>query len=192
MAFNENVTQMLIEWNDGDESALERLTAFVYDELRRRAATYLRRERDADTMQATALVHEAYLQILDLRAVRWQSRVHFINTVAMLMRRILVDHARERNAKKRGSGERELPISRAERVIKKEDLNLVELNESLERFAAEYPRQAQVVELKFFGGLSTKEIADIMSADGSDSSVRTVERDWTFARTWLHRDMNTE
>lgn len=188
MASNENVTQMLIEWNEGDESALERLTVFVYDELRRRAAAYLRREMDAETLQATALVHEAYLQILDLKEIKWQNRVHFINTVAMLMRRILVDHARQRDAKKRGSGSRELPISRAERVIDKKDVNLVDLNEALERFALQYPRQAQVVELKFFGGLSTKEIAEVTNEEGK-SSVRTVERDWTFARTWLHREM---
>src|SRR4051812_32433083 len=114
MPFSESVTQMLIEWNEGDESALERLTPLVYDELRSRAAAYLRRERSAETLQATALVHEAYLQILDFRNIDWKNRAHFINMIALLMRRILVDHARALQSEKRGSGEREIPLSRAE------------------------------------------------------------------------------
>ena len=191
MALNESVTQMLVEWNRGDESALERLTAVVYDELRRRAAAYLKRESDADIMQATALVHEAYVQILDLKNIKWQNRAHFINTIAMLMRRILVDHARERHSKKRGSGERGLPISLAGAFQKSADLNLVELNEALDRFAVQYPRQAHVVELKFFGGLGMKEIADVMRESRDETSVRTVERDWAFAKTWLYREVRT-
>lgn len=186
---DKNVTQLLIDWNAGDSSALERLTSIVYDELRRRAAAYLQREGDADTLQATALVHEAYLQIIDLKDIKWQNRVHFINTVAMLMRRILVDNARSRHAQKRGSGERDLPISRAGRAQKSTDLDLVELNETLDRFAIEFPRQAKIVELKFFGGLSTKEIAEILVFDQAEISLRTVERDWTFARTWLFNEM---
>ena len=190
MAFSESVTQMLIEWNEGDESALERLTPFVYEELRRRAAVYLRCESDADTLQATALVHEAYLQILDLRKIGWKNRSHFINMIAMLMRRILVDHAREREALKRGAGNRELPLSHAENIFEKRDVNLVALDEALETFAVEYPRQARVVELMFFGGLTTAEIANILQNDGVETSLRTVERDWRFARAWLHSELS--
>ena len=191
MLFNDDLTQMLADWSDGDETALERLTPLIYDELRRRAAAYLQRERDADTLQATALVHEAYLQVLDLRKLRWESRAHFINTIAMLMRRILVDHARERKAKKRGSGERDITLSRAGAAATGGDLDLVDLNDALDRLATDHPRQAQVVELKFFGGLSAQEIVDVMKAGRDHMSVRTVERDWTFAKTWLHREMRT-
>jgi RNA polymerase sigma factor (TIGR02999 family) len=189
MLLNDNLTQLLVDWNEGDESALERLTPLIYDELRRRAAAYLQRERDADTLQATALVHEAYLHVLELRNIRWQSRAHFINTIAMLMRRILVDHARVRHAQKRGSGERDISLSRVQPVATGGDLDLVDLNEALERLAARYPRQAHVVELKFFGGLSVSEITEVMKASWGDTSVRTVERDWTFAKTWLHREI---
>lgn len=192
MAFGEGVTQILNEWNAGDESALERLTPLIYDDLRRRAAAYLKREQDAETLQATALVHEAYLQILDLKNVAWKNRSHFVNTMALLMRRILVDHARERDTLKRGSGEREVSLSRAEKVFKKPDVNLVALDEALERFAGEFPRQARVVELKFFGGLSVTEIAEVLQTDGTETSVRTVGRDWTFAKTWLYREMKND
>lgn len=187
MPFSESVTQMLVEWNAGDESALERLTPLVYDELRRRAAAYLRRERDAETLQATALVHEAYLQVIDMRNVDWKNRAHFINMMALLMRRILVDHARTKQAEKRGSGERNLSLSCAEKIAEKPDLNLVALDEALQNFAKEYPRQAQVVELKFFGGLSIEEIVEVLQTEGTETSRRTVQRDWTFARAWLQR-----
>jgi|SRR4051794_15301817 RNA polymerase sigma factor (TIGR02999 family) len=191
MLFNDDLTQMLADWSDGDETALERLTPLIYDELRRRAAAYLHRESDADTLQATALVHEAYVQVLGLRNLEWQSRAHFINTIAMLMRRILVDHARERKAKKRGSGERDVTLSRAGAAATGEDLDLVDLNDALNRLATDHPRQAQVVELKFFGGLSAQEIVDVMKPGRGHMSLRTVERDWTFAKTWLHREMRT-
>ena len=191
MELGEGVTEMLIEWNAGDESALDRLTPLVYDELRRRANTYLRRETNADTLQATALVHEAYLQIIGFRTIRWENRTHFINTIAMLMRRILVDHARERDAKKRGAGEREIPISQAKGMIDNGDINLVVLDEALNKFALKYPRQAKVVELKFFGGLNTSEITKVMQNFGGETSQRTIERDWTFAKTWLYREMKT-
>lgn len=193
MPLSESVTQMLIEWNEGDESALERLTPLIYDELRRRAAAYLRRERSAETLQATALVHEAYMQILDFRNIDWKNRSHFINMIALLMRRILVDHARARQSEKRGSGgEREIPLSRAERIAEKPDLNLVALDEALEKFSVEYPRQSRVVELKFFGGLNTEEIAKVLQKDGVETSPRTVERDWSFARAWLQRAVVNE
>ena len=192
MPLSQSVTQMLIEWNEGDENALERLTPLVYDEMRRRAAAYLRRERSAETLQATALVHEAYLQLLDLKQIEWKSRAHFINTMAMLMRRILVDHARARQSKKRGGEHYEVPISRAARMFEKPDVNLVALDEALSEFAVDYPRQSRVVELKFFGGLNTEETARILQADGIETSPRTVERDWSFARAWLQRAVGNE
>ncbi len=192
MPLSESVTQMLIEWRAGDEAALERLTRLVYDDLRRCAAGYLRRERNAETLQATALVHEAYVQLLDLKQIEWQSRAHFVNTMAMLMRRILVDHARERQSKKRGGENYEVPISRAERVIEKTDVNLVALDEALQKFSVDYPRQSRVVELKFFGGLNTEETARVLQADGVETSPRTVERDWAFARAWLQRAVSNE
>lgn len=192
MPLSESVTQMLIDWKAGDEAALERLTRLVYVDLRRRAAGYLRCERNAETLQATALVHEAYVQLLDLKQIEWQSRAHFINTMAMLMRRILVDHARERQSKKRGGENYEVPISRAERVMEKSDVNLVALDEALQKFSVDYPRQSRVVELKFFGGLNTEETAQILRADGVETSPRTVERDWAFARAWLQRAVGNE
>ena len=186
MLITESITRMLNEWNAGDETALERLTPLVYDELRRRASFYLQREQDVETLQATALVHEVYLQIHNLQKVEWKSRAHFVNTVARMMRQILVDHARERQAEKRNSGKRELPLSRAKQIPQKPDLNLVELDEALNSFAEEFPRQSQVVELKFFGGLNAGEIAEVMQAQGIETSTRTVNRDWAFARAWLY------
>lgn len=189
---DENVTQLLADWNAGDDAALERLTPIVYDELRRRAAFYLQAERDAQTLQATALVHEAYLQILDLKNIEWKSRAHFVNLMALLMRRILVDAARERQAKKRNGGSPEIALSQAEKILEKPNLNIVRLDEALIDFARSFPRQARVVELKFFGGLNTEETAALLQADGIETSPRTVERDWAFARAWLQRAVENE
>ncbi|MEP6903744.1 MAG: ECF-type sigma factor, partial [Actinomycetota bacterium] len=156
MILQEGVTQLLIDWSAGDESALEKLTPLVYDELRRRARFYLKNERAEHTLQATALVHEAYVEILDLHKIKWQNRAHFINTMALLMRRILVDHARKRQSAKRDGG-MAVSLSSAERIAVKNDLNLVDLDEVLNRFAKDYPRQQTVVELRFFGGLNAEE-----------------------------------
>jgi RNA polymerase sigma factor (TIGR02999 family) len=189
---DENVTQLLADWNAGDDAALERLTPIVYDELRRRAAFYLQAERDAQTLQATALVHEAYLQILDLKNIEWKSRAHFVNLIALLMRRILVDAARERQAKKRNGGSAEVALSQAEKIIEKPNLSIVRLDEALQDLARSFPRQARVVELKFFGGLNTEETAKVLQVDGIETSPRTVERDWAFARAWLQRAVENE
>jgi RNA polymerase sigma factor (TIGR02999 family) len=193
MPVTQSVTKWLIQWSAGDETALERLTPFVYEELRRLAAHYLRSERPDHTLQATALVHEAYLELLDFQHIEWRSRAHFIGIAAQMMRRILVDHARTRAAQKRGGEEIiKLPLSRAERVAaEQKTTDLVLLDEALERFAADYPRQAQVVELKFFGGLKTEEIANLLSADKAEVSTRTVERDWRFARAWLLQELSS-
>jgi RNA polymerase sigma-70 factor, ECF subfamily len=190
MILNESITQLLVQWNEGDETALEKLTPFVYYELRRLAQHYLQRERSDHTLQATALVHEAFLKLLEMPQIDWQNRNHFIGLAANLMRRILVDHARLHNAEKRGSGEFKLPISRAERVASQPELDLVALDESLQKFAEDFPRKARVVELRFFGGLNNEEIANVLSAGGIKTSLRTVERDWEFARAWLYQQLS--
>ncbi len=183
------VTEWLIKWSRGDESALEKLTPYVYEELRRLAQNYLRNERPDHTLQATALVHEAYLRLQDVSNVEWKHRGQFVAVAAQMMRRILVDYARKRSAEKRGGGEIKLSLSRAERTPVSRDVDLVALDEALMRLVEEYPRQAQVVELLFFGGFSAQETADVLSASRVEISLRTVERDWRFARAWLHQEM---
>lgn len=190
MILNESVTRLLVEWSQGDESALEKLTPFVYDELRRLARHYLQMERADHTLQATALVHETFLKLLATPQINWESRNHFIGLAANIMRRILVDHARAHGAEKRGSGEYKLPLSRAEHVGFERDLNLVALDEALEKLSIEFPCKGQVVELRFFGGLSHEEIAGVLSTNETKVSLRTIERDWEFARAWLYQQLN--
>lgn len=184
------VTDWLIKWSQGDESALEKLTPYVYEELRRLAKNYLRNERPDHTLQATALVHEAYLRLQDVSGVEWKHRGQFVAMAAQMMRRILVDYARKHSAEKRGGGEIKLSLSRAERTPVSRDVDLVALDEALMSLVEEYPRQAKVVELLFFGGLSAQESADVLSASGVETSLRTVERDWRFARAWLHQEIS--
>ncbi len=187
----QTVTQWLLKWHGGDESALNDLSELVYEDLHRLAQNYLRKERSDHTLQATALVHEAYLQLHDLQHLDWKNRAHFIGVVAQVMRHVLVDHARERAAQKRGGDAKRLPITRAERVVAESDIDLVELNDALDRLASESPRKAKVVELHYFGGLSAKEIAEVLSADGESISQRTVENDLKIARAKLHEWMSS-
>jgi RNA polymerase sigma factor (TIGR02999 family) len=187
-----SVTRLLEDWSGGDESALERLTPFVYDELRRLAAHYLNNERADHTLQATALVHEAYLQLLELKHISWQNRAHFIGVTANLMRKILVDHARRRNAGKRGGGERKMSLHNAENFLCGGDLDMVELDTVLETFSRDFPRHGKVVELKFFGGLTIDEIVNVLSVNGEKIAATTVERDWRFARAWLHDELRNK
>lgn len=182
----QTVTQWLLKWHGGDDSALNDLSELVYEDLHRLAQNYLRKERSEHTLQATALVHEAYLQLHDLQHLDWQNRSHFIGVVAQVMRHVLVDHARERAAQKRGGDAVKLPITRAERVVAESEVDLIELNDALDRLGAESPRKAKVLELHYFGGLSAKEISDVMSADGEPISQRTVENDLKIARAKLH------
>jgi RNA polymerase sigma factor (TIGR02999 family) len=182
----QTVTQWLVKWHGGDESALNGLSELVYEDLHRLAQNYLRRERPDHTLQATALVHEAYLQLQDLQHLDWKNRSHFIGVVAQVMRHVLVDHARERGAQKRGGDAVKLPITRAERVVAQSDLDLVELNDALDRLALDSPRKARVVELHYFGGLTAKEIARVLSADETSISQRSVENDLKIARAKLH------
>ena len=179
------ITQWLDMWSRGDETALEKLTPYVYDELRRLADVYLSNERPDHTLQATALVHEAYLRLHNVRDIEWKGRGQFVALAAQTMRRILVDHARKHSAAKRGDGAFKMPLERIERASSHIDTDLVALDEALDRLAAEFPRQADVVELLFFGGLTTAEAAEVLKARGVETSQRTVERDWRFARARL-------
>jgi RNA polymerase sigma factor (TIGR02999 family) len=177
-----DVTQILKQWNAGDENAAEKLMPLVYEELRRLARNYLARERGDHTLQPTALVHEAYIRLADQTQLGWKDRAHFYGIAARLMRRILVDHARAHNAAKRGGLQQKLTIDEARDLPTNEDVDLVALDGALENFSRDYPRKSEVVELKFFGGLEAKEIAEVLQV-----SEKTVSRDWNFAKLWLCR-----
>lgn len=177
----EPLTGMLRAWAKGDLEARDRLLPIVYDELRRQAARQLRSERVGHTLQPTALVHEVYLRLASPRRVPWQSRAEFFAAAAQAMRRILVDHARKRAAAKRGNWTRvELPDDIA--IEGKRELDLLALDDALDRLAELDPRHARIIELRFFGGLSVPETASVLKV-----STATVKRDWSFARAWLHR-----
>lgn len=185
MQSTEGITQLLVDWGNGDQAALEKLMPLVYNELRRLASNYLRRERAGHTLQPTALVNEAYLKLIDQRNARWQNRAHFFGISAQLMRRILVDHARQHQAAKRGgSNQQRLSITSAEQFAKQPEVDLLALNEALDELTLMDPQQAQIVELKFFGGLSIDETAEVLGI-----SHATVERDWKMARAWLRRQL---
>jgi RNA polymerase sigma factor (TIGR02999 family) len=181
----EGVTQLLEKWRDGDRSALDELMPLVYDELRRLAVKYLRRERPGHTLQPTALVNEAYLVLADQRHARWQNRAQFIGVAAQLMRRILVDYARAHLADKRGGQHFTVSLSEADRFGGKTDVDLLAIHEALERLTAIDQQQGRIVELKFFGGLTIEETEEVLGISHS-----TVERDWKMARAWLRRELN--
>jgi RNA polymerase sigma factor (TIGR02999 family) len=182
----EGVTQLLVKWAEGDVAALDKLMPLVYGELRRLANNYLRRERANHTLQPTALVNEAYLRLVDQRNARWQNRAQFFGVAAQLMRRILVDHARLHQAQKRGgSDQQRLSLTDAERVVDKSDIDLLALHEALNELAELDPQQGRIVELKFFGGLSIEETAEVLGIGHA-----TVERDWKMARAWLRRKLS--
>jgi RNA polymerase sigma factor (TIGR02999 family) len=179
-----NITHLLKEWSAGDQRALDRLTPLVYEELRQLATRYMRRERLGHTLQTTALIHEAYLRLIDANDVNWQSRAHFFAIAAKLMRRILVEHARRRDAHKRGGSVIRLPLDETLAVADKTDVDLLAIDEALDRLAAVDPQQARVVELRFFSGLSVEETAAALGV-----SPKTVKRDWSVARAWLRREI---
>jgi RNA polymerase sigma factor (TIGR02999 family) len=181
---DEDATRLLVDLGEGDQTARERLLPLVYDELRRLAGAYMRRERPGHTLQPTALVHEAYLRLVDQRRVDWRNRAQFVGLAAMMMRRVLVNHARDRGAAKRGGEAARVPLTVAGEVLTGPDVDVLALHEALDRLAALDPRKSQVVELKFFGGLTTDEIAHALGL-----SPATVEREWTFARAWLYDGM---
>jgi len=166
------------------EDGPDGILPIVYAELRRLAASYLSRERQGHTLQPTALVHEAYVRLIDQRQIDWNNRAQFIGLAAVMMRRILVNHARDRIADKRGGGAEHVPLTLAGEGIGAPEVNLLDLHEALNDLTATDPRKGRIVELKFFGGLTTAEIAENLGL-----SVATVERDWKFARAWLYRAM---
>ncbi len=180
-----DVTRVLNTWRAGDPAAVAQLMPLVYEELRRLARNYLRRERPDHTLQATALVHEAYLRLIDADDVSWQNRAHFYGIAAKLMRRILVDHARARNASKRGGLVEKISLDEARDLPPIAANDLVALDGALQDLTKNYPRKGQVVELKFFGGLEAKEIAEVLQV-----SEKTVLRDWQFAKLWLCRELS--
>jgi RNA polymerase sigma factor (TIGR02999 family) len=180
-----DVTRLLVDWSNGDQQALEQLTPMVYTELRRLADRYLRRERPGHTLQSTALVHEAWMKLIDQRSVQWQNRAHFFGVAAQLIRRILVDYARNRHAAKRGAHACKLSLDEAIAVPQKRDLDLVALDDALGGLANLDPQQSRIVELRFFAGLSIEETAEVLHI-----SPATVKRDWVAAKAWLSREMS--
>jgi RNA polymerase sigma factor (TIGR02999 family) len=183
-ALTEEATRILHDWNHGDANAPARLMPLVYEELRRRAAEYLRHERPDHTLQATALVHEAYLKLVDQNRATWKNRAHFGSVAASLMRRILVQHARTHNAEKRGGRLEKLHLDETRELACERPPEIVALDDALQSFTSIYPREGNVVELKFFGGLEANEIAEVLNV-----SAKTVLRDWNFAKLWLHREL---
>jgi len=183
----EQVTQLLVDWRGGDSSAYEKLIPLVEPELRRLAHHYMSREQPGHTLQTTALIDDAYLQLADKTHPQWQDRAHFFAVAALLMRRIMVDHARQRKAAKRGGGTARLKLDEAAAVIQTRADELLALDEALEKLATFDRRKAQVVEMRYFGGLKMEEIADVLKIH-----VNTVTRDWTAARAWLFAALSGE
>jgi RNA polymerase sigma factor (TIGR02999 family) len=180
-----NITQLLVAWSSGDQAALAALTPLVHRELHRLAARHMAGERPGHILQATALVNEAYVRLVDWKDVRWQNRAHFFGMAAQLMRRVLVDVARARDRVKRGRGRFHVSLSQADQLSDAPSVDLVALDDALKTLQAMNARQARVVELRFFGGLSLEEAAHVL-----DVSVGTVRRDWSLARAWLYRELS--
>lgn len=178
----QEVTQLLVDWSNGDQAALDKLLPLVNAELRRLAASYMRRENPGHTLQTSALVNEAYLRLIDQQQVRWQNRAHFFGIAAQLMRRILIDHARHHQYAKRGGGALQVSLDEAAAVTETRAAELLAVDEALERLTALDTRKGRIVELRFFGGLSLEEAAEVLGI-----SSPTVQREWRAAKAWLHR-----
>ena len=182
---SKQITEMLQDWSDGNREALEMLLPLVYDELHKQATRFLRRERAGHTLQTTALINEAYLKLIDQHEVKWQNRAHFFGIAAQAMRRILVDYAKTRHREKRGGADENLPLEEAVFAVSAApNVDLVELDEVLTRLAAFDERQANIVELRYFGGMSVEETAEVLHI-----STATVKSDWRTAKAWLHREI---
>ena len=179
-----DITELLRLWSSGRKDAIDELLPRIYTELRKLASSYLRRERQEHTLQATALVHEAFLKLVDQRAVRWQSRAHFFGIAAQAMRRILVDHARAHAAGKRGDGARHVSLDEALVLTSSPSADVLQLEDALTRLAILDPQQSRVVELRFFGGLTIEEAAEVLQV-----STATVGREWTMAKAWLYAEL---
>lgn len=178
------VTQVLIDWSQGDQNAPDRLMPFVYEELRRLARQYLQRERPDHTLQATGLVHEAYLRLVDQSSVNWQNRAHFFAIAAQVMRRILVDHARSHRAEKRGGAREKLLFDEALAPAEERAVDLIALDDALQDLVTFDARKSRIVELRFFGGLTNEEIGEVLGI-----SPRTIKREWRLAKAWLRREI---
>lgn len=178
------ITQLLAEWSGGNQAALNKLYPLVYDELRRMAHRFMRRERKGHTLQTTALINEAYLRLVEQKNVHWANRSHFFAISAQIMRRILVDHARQYAYLKRGGGAQQVSLDEAALVTKDRARELLLLNDALDNLAKLDPRRSQVVELRYFGGLSNGEIAELLKI-----SANTVTRDWNMARAWIYQQL---
>ena len=181
----DEITGLLLDWGNGDKAALDRVIPLVYQELRLLAHRQMRRERAGDTLQTTALINEAYLRLVDYARVRPRDRAHFFAIAAQAMRRILIERARNRRSAKRGSGGQKVSLDEVADVFNERAADLVALDEALTSLAAFAPRKAQIVELKYFGGLTIEETAEVL-----DVSTPTVERDWQVAKIWLHREIS--
>jgi RNA polymerase sigma-70 factor (ECF subfamily) len=181
----EEITNLLLDWGNGDRAALDRVIPLVYQELRRVAHRQMRRERAGDTLQTTALINEAYLRLVDYARVRPRDRAHFFAIAAQAMRRILIERARSRHSAKRGSGGQKVSLDEAANVSNERAADLVALDEALTNLAAIDPRKAEIVELKYFGGMTIEEVAEVLGV-----STPTVERDWHTAKIWLHREVS--
>ena len=180
----EEVSQLLVAWSNGDQAALDKLMPLVYDELHRLAKRYMARQQPGHTLQTTALIHEAYLRLVGQPAKRWQNRAHFFAVAAQAMRHVLVDYARSRHYAKRGGGARAVSLDEAAVVSEERAAELIAVDEALTDLAALHPRQSQVVELRFFGGLSVEETAEVLKV-----SPDTVRRDWRMAKAWLYNQL---
>lgn len=183
----DEVTQILREWSGGDGDAASRLMPLVYDEMRRQARSYLSRERGGHTLQPTALVHEAFLRLVDQTRVDWKNRAHFFGMASTMMRRVLIDHARSHATDKRGGDAIRLSIDDVQVPMEQRAASFLALDEALNRLAAFDEPKAKMVEMRFFGGLTDKEIAEVTGV-----STRTLVRDWQMARAWLHRELSDE
>ena len=181
----DDITQLLVDWGNGNKLALDGLMPLVYDELHRIASRYLRRERQGHTLQTTALINEAYLRIVDQKRVNWQSRAHFFGIAAQMMRRILVDHARSHLYAKRGGGAQKLTLDEAIATPQERDFDLVALDDALTTLAQIDPQQSRIIELRFFGGLTIEETAEVIGI-----SPATVKRDWNMAKAWLFGEIS--
>lgn len=184
MTSGTDITALLVDWNNGDKSAIERLLPLVERELHRLAHSYMRREDPDHTLQTTALINETYLRLIDQRKVQWQNRAHFFGIAAQIMRRILLNYARDQNRKKRGAGAIHVSLSEAMVMSTKKDRELIALNDALTKLEAIDERKGKVVELRYFGGLTVPEVAEVLKV-----SEITVMRDWKFAKAWLLREM---
>ena len=182
---SKEITQMLREWSDGNREALDKLMPLVYEELHRQAARYLRRESQDHTLQTTALIHEAYIKLIDQQNVQWQNRTHFFAIASQAMRRILVDYARAKHSEKRGGDDIKLSLDEATMIaVDEKNIDLIALDEALTRLNAIDEQQVRVVELRFFSGLSLEETAEALKI-----SRATAARDWAMAKAWLHREL---